>query len=385
MQFSPRPDAVMVRGQDSYLWDQRGRRYLDFVQGWAVNCLGHNPPELTRALARQTAEVINVGPAYHNQPAAELAAQLAQASGLGRVLFACTGAEANEAAVKLARKWGQLHKRGAYEVITTRDGFHGRTLAMTCATGKEGFDRAFPPAVPGFRKVPYGDADAVAEALSEHTVAVMVEPIQGEAGVVVPPESYLRELRALCDAHGLLLIADEIQTGMARTGPLFAHQAAAAAPDIMTLGKGLCGGLPLSALLCREAVACFEPGDHGGTFAGHTLLCAAARAVFEALTSPQQIAQRARAAHALELGLRALAERHAFTLRGRGFLWGLVLDTARAAQVRDLAFERGLLVNAARPQVVRLMPALNLKSDEIAALLSILDAALRAAALQPAV
>jgi acetylornithine/N-succinyldiaminopimelate aminotransferase len=384
MQFSPRPPPVMVHGEGSYLWDAQGRRYLDFVQGWAVNCLGHSPPALLRALEAQAHAVLNVGPAYHNQPALTLAARLAQHSKLGRVFFACSGAEANEAAVKLARKWGQKHKRGAYEVISTRDGFHGRTLAMTCATGKAGFDTAFPPAVPGFKKAAYGDVEALEQAVTDHTVAVLVEPIQGEAGVVVPPAGYLAALRALCDRHGLLLICDEIQTGMARTGPLFAHQSEGVLPDIMTLGKGLGGGLPLSALLCREDVACFEAGDHGGTFAGHTLLCAAGNAVLEALCEPVQAARRARHALELERGLCALAARHGLGVRGRGFLWALVLDADLAPALRDRAFDHGLLINAARPNVLRLMPALNVGSAEIAAMLAtlsaVLDAAPRAAA-----
>jgi acetylornithine/N-succinyldiaminopimelate aminotransferase len=378
MQFSPRPQPMMVHGEGSYLWDAQGRRYLDFVQGWAVNCLGHNPPALVQAIEAQLRAVINVGPAYHNQPAVTLAARLAQESGLERVFFACSGAEANEAAVKLARKWGQKHKRGAYEVISTRDGFHGRTLAMSCATGKAGFDTAFPPAVPGFRKVPYGDAEALEEALTEHTVAVLVEPIQGEAGVVVPPPHYLAALRALCDRHGLLLIFDEIQTGMARTGPLFAHQLEAVRPDIMTLGKGLGGGLPLSALLCRDDVACFEAGDHGGTFAGHALLCAAGSAVLEQLTDPGQAAQRMQRMRELEQGVRGLAVQHRLGVRGRGFLWALVLDTDAAPALRDRAFDHGLLINAARPNLLRLMPALNVGSTEIRALLETLSALLEA-------
>jgi acetylornithine/N-succinyldiaminopimelate aminotransferase len=378
MQLSPRPHALMVRGAGSYLWDAQGRRYLDFVQGWAVNCLGHSPPALLQAIEAQLRAVINVGPAYHNQPAIALAQRLAQLSGLERVFFACSGAEANETAVKLARKWGQKHKRGAYEVISTRDGFHGRTLAMTCATGKAGFDTAFPPAVPGFRKVPFGDAAAVEAALTEHTVAVLVEPIQGEAGVVVPAAGYLGQLRELCDRRQLLLIFDEIQTGMARTGPLFAHQAERVLPDVMTLGKGLGGGLPLSALLCREEVACFEAGDHGGTFAGHALLSAAGAAVLDALTDPAQTALRAQRAQELERGLRELAARHGLGVRGRGFLWALVLGAEHATAVRDRAFDHGLLINAARPDVLRLMPALTVGSAEIAAMLATLSAALDA-------
>ncbi|HTU64063.1 MAG TPA: aminotransferase class III-fold pyridoxal phosphate-dependent enzyme, partial [Polyangiales bacterium] len=239
MELIDRPESPMVRGHGSYLWDERGRRYLDFVQGWAVNCLGHNPEVITRAIETQLLRVTNVGPAYHNQPASELAQRLAGASGLERVFFLCTGADANEGALKLARKWGQKQRGGAHEVIVTQESFHGRTLALMSASGKPGFDTRFPPAVPGFRKVPFGDAAAVEAAIDDATVAVMVEPIQGEAGVVLPDASYLHALRTICERRGVLLILDEVQTGMARTGPLFACQAHGVTPDIMTLGKGL--------------------------------------------------------------------------------------------------------------------------------------------------
>jgi acetylornithine/N-succinyldiaminopimelate aminotransferase len=371
-----RPEPAMVRGAGSYLWDEHGRRYLDFVQGWAVNCLGHNPPQLAEALQAQLHAVVNPGPAYHNRPALRLAALLAELSGLPRVLFGCTGAEINDAAVKLARKWGQKHKGGAYEVITTQDGFHGRTLAMTCATGKPGCDLAFPPAVPGFRKVPYGDLSAAEQAISTHTVAIMLEPIQGEAGVVVPPPDYLQGLRALCDRHGLLLMVDEVQTGIARCGPLFAHQLSEVQPDIMTLGKGLGAGLPLSALLCREQVACFELGDHGGTFAGHALLCSVGLAVLETLRCPRATKLREARSRELQLALEQLARRHALRVRGSGFLWALVLPSDTANDVRDRALASGLLVNAPRNNVLRLMPALDVESAHIAEMSELLDAAL---------
>ncbi|HEY6876826.1 MAG TPA: aminotransferase class III-fold pyridoxal phosphate-dependent enzyme [Polyangiales bacterium] len=370
MQLNTKPTPRMVRGEGSYLWDEQGRRYVDFIQGWAVNCLGHDPPVLRQALAAQP--VINPGPAFHNTPSHALAELLAQVSGLSRVFLSSSGAEANEGAVKLARKWGQLHRGGAYEVITAVDSFHGRTLAMSSATGKPGFADAFGPHVPGFRKVPYGDVAAVERALGPSTVAVMVEPIQGEAGAVVPPAGYLRALRALCDRAGVLLIADEIQTGMGRTGPMFAFMDEGIQPDIVTVGKGLGGGLPVSAVLARREVACFAPGDHGGTFAAHAFLCAGALAVVRTLLA----LDRAASALALERVLRELAERHGLTLRGRGHLWGLVLPTPRAEAVRDRCFERGLLINAARPNVLRLMPALDVGAEPLRALAEILETAL---------
>lgn len=370
MQLNIKPAPCMVRGEGSYLWDEHGRRYVDFIQGWAVNCLGHDPPVLRQALAAQG--VINPGAAFHNAPSRALARLLAEVSGLPRVFLSSSGAEANEGAVKLARKWGQLHRDGAFEVITTLDSFHGRTLAMSSATGKPGFADAFGPQVPGFTKVPYGDVVAVERALSPRTVAVMVEPIQGEAGAVVPPAGYLRALRALCDRAGVLLIADEIQTSMGRTGPMFAFLDEGIQPDIATVGKGLGGGLPVSAVLARREVACFALGDHGGTFAAHAFLCAGALAVVRTLLD----VDRAGSAGALERVLRELAERHGLALRGRGHLWGLVLPTPRAEALRDRCFERGLLINAPRPNVLRLMPALNVGAEPLHELSQILGAAL---------
>jgi acetylornithine/N-succinyldiaminopimelate aminotransferase len=378
MQFNLKPVARMVRGRGSYLWDEHGRRYLDFVQGWAVNALGHSPALVRDAVLAQLDAVLNPGPAYHNQPSHALAERLAALSGFDRVFLGGSGADANEAAVKLARKWGQRHKQGAFEVITTLDSFHGRTLAMSNATGKPGFADACAPSIAGFPKVPFGDLEAVARAIGERTVAVMVEPIQGEAGAVTPPAGYLRGLRALCDRAGILLIVDEVQTGMARTGPLFAHQHEDVRPDLMTLGKSLGAGLPISALLAREQVACFELGDHGGTFCAHAVLSAAALAVVEHISSRAHSALRKTSAQALESALRGLAERHGAKLRGAGHLWGVVLPSPRSEQVRDHCFAAGLLINAPRPDVLRLMPALDVGGDEIAAMRELLDAALSA-------
>ncbi len=278
MRLGPRPPQVFVRGQGSWLWDSAGRRYLDLVQGWAVNALGHAPKPLARALAEQSARLLHAGPGLHNAPAARLAERLATLSGLPQVFIATSGSEANEGAVKLARKWGQLHRGGAATVLTFDDSFHGRTLALMSASGKPGFDRLFPPAVPGFVRCPFNDLDATRQTLAaqRHTlVAVMLELVQGEAGVVEATPAFVQGLRALCDANGLLLIVDEVQTGIGRCRPLFAHTDFGVQPDILTLGKGLGGGVPIGALLARDAVSCFAPGDQGGTFHGNALVCAA--------------------------------------------------------------------------------------------------------------
>ncbi len=271
MPIAPRPDLVFVRGAGAYLYDRQGRRYLDWVQGWAVNCLGHLPAAVTRALSDQAATLINPSPAFYNEPAIELAELLTRHSCFDRVFFGSSGAEANEGAIKLARKWGQLNRNGAFEIIGFANGFHGRTLATMSASGKPGWDKLFAPQVPGFPKAPLNDLDAVRALIGPRTVAVMLELIQGEAGVIPADVAFVKGLRELCDAHGLLLIVDEVQTGCGRTGTLFAHEQYGVEPDIMTLGKGLGGGVPLSALAAKESCCCFAPGDQGGTYCGNPL------------------------------------------------------------------------------------------------------------------
>jgi len=377
MNLVARPGAVMVRGQGSFLWDDQERRFLDFVQGWAVNTLGHAPPQISDALFRQSRSLLTASPAYHNANELELARRLARESGLDRVFFASSGAEANEGAIKLARKWGKLHRAGAYEIVTTVNGFHGRTLATMAATGKPGWDTMFPPRVEGFVKVPFGDESAVEDAIGPNTVAILLEPIQGEGGVVVPKEGYLRALREIADARGVLLLLDEVQTGMGRTGTLFAHVRDGILPDVMTLGKGLGGGVPLAALVASERAACFARGEQGGTFNGNPLMTAVGLAVLDAVTAPGFLEGVERRGAALREGLLALAPRHGIReVRGRGLLVAAVLETARAERVRDEAFELGLLVNAVRPDTLRFMPALNVSDDEIRAMLDLLERAL---------
>lgn len=369
MWTAERPDFVMVDGQGSWLVDATGKRYLDFVQGWAVNALGHAHPAMLAALARQAARLINPSPAYYNAPALALAQRLAAHSSFDRVFFANSGAEANEGAIKLARKWGQVHKGGAWEIVTFENGFHGRTLATMSATGKPGWDRRFPPQVDGFPKARLNDLDSVAALIGPNTVAVMLEPIQGEAGVVPATTEFLRGLRALTERHGLLLIVDEVQTGMGRTGRLFAHQAAGIAPDMMTLGKGLGGGVPLAALLAREAVCCFAAGDQGGTFNGNPLMTAVGGAVLDILLAPGFLAAVERKGHYLSAKLADLSGR--FGLRGErgaGLLRALVLaDDAAPALARQAQARapEGLLLNAPRPNLLRFMPALNVTFEEI--------------------
>src|SRR5690606_17620266 len=286
MWITHRPDIVFTHGSGSWLTDQNGRRYLDFVQGWAVNCLGHGHPAIRRALSQQAELLINPSPAFFNQPALELATLLTTHSVFDRVFFANTGAEANEGAIKLARKWGQKNKGGAYKIIAFENGFHGRTLATMSASGKPGWDQLFAPQVPGFPKARLNDIDSVRALIEPETVAVMLEPVQGEAGVIPADQDFMRDLRALTTQEDLLLIVDEVQTGMGRTGKLFAYEHSQIIPDIMTLGKGIGGGVPLSALLARESVCCFEAGDQGGTYNGNPLMASVGGAVLNTILAP---------------------------------------------------------------------------------------------------
>jgi acetylornithine/N-succinyldiaminopimelate aminotransferase len=373
-----RPPTAMVRGKGSWVWDANGKRYLDFVQGWAVNALGHAAPEVLRAVSEQAGTLVTASPAYHNARELELAAVIARASGLSRVFFANSGAEANEGAIKLARKWGKVHRGGAFEVVTTHNGFHGRTLATMAASGKPGWDAMFPPTVAGFVKVPFDDAPAVARAVGPNTTAILVEPIQGEAGVVVPKKGYLRQLRHIADEHGLLLMFDEIQTGIGRTGALFAHQHEGVLPDVMTLGKGLGGGVPLAALVASERAACFEVGEQGGTFNGNPLAAAAGVAVLDAVTEPGFLDGVRLRSSDLRSALERVAPAHIADVRGKGLLMAARLTEPRAERIRDTAFDLGLLVNAPRPDVLRFMPALNVTSNEITAMTDLLRQAFQA-------
>lgn len=366
MRVVRRPPIVMERGEGSYLWDESGRRYLDFVQGWAVNALGHAAPEIRAALAEQSGRLITPSPAYHNRPAIELARWLAALTGAYEVTFVSSGAEANETALKLCRKWGRLHKRGAFGVVSTHDAFHGRTLAAMAVSGKPGWDALFPPYPPGFRKVPFGDLSAMAAAVDESTVAIMVEPIQGEAGVVVPPPGYLRGLRELADRHDLLLVFDEVQTGCGRTGKFLAQDHAGVRADITTLGKGMGAGLPISAVLANARAACFEPGDHGSTHGGNALCAAVALEVCRIIGEPAFCRTVDDRSAELEMVLEEHAARFGgVQLRGQGLLRALVFDAPIAEALVEAARSEGLLVNAARPHILRLMPQLRVTSTEI--------------------
>ncbi|MBK8412873.1 MAG: aminotransferase class III-fold pyridoxal phosphate-dependent enzyme [Sandaracinaceae bacterium] len=376
-----RPPCVMTRGAGDLLFDEDGKRYLDFVQGWAVNSLGHAPAEVARALTEQASQLVHGSAGFFNTPQVRLCSTLAHESGLGRVFLCSTGAEANESAIKLARKWGQVARGGAWEIVTTTDAFHGRTLATMSASGKATFAPLFEPKVQGFRKVPFGDADAIEAVLDDHVAAVLVEPIQGEAGVVMPPPGYLRRLRELTAARGVLLMFDEVQTGIGRTGKLFAFQHEDARPDVLTLGKGLGAGVPLAAMLCDARYACFQPGDQGGTYSGNALTAAVGQAVMDAVMAPGFLPHVNAMSAKLRSVLEALIPRGLVsTVRGQGLLVAAELPGPTASEVVRLAMADGLLLNAPRPNLLRFMPALNVQAASIDELASLLPRVLEAAA-----
>ncbi|HEX9590553.1 MAG TPA: acetylornithine transaminase [Bradyrhizobium sp.] len=377
MNITARPPTVFVRGEGSYLWDDTGKRYLDFIQGWAVNCLGHSPPEVAEALAEQAKLLLTPSPAFYNGPSLKLAKALTDHSCFDQVFFTNSGAEANEGAIKLARKYGALHKNGAYEIITFEGAFHGRTLATMSASGKKAFEPLFEPKVSGFPKGKLNDLASVKRLINDNTVGVMLEPIQGEAGVWPATDQFLRELRTLTKAHGLLLIFDEIQTGMGRTGKLFHYEHAGIEPDIMTLGKGIGGGVPLAALLATDAASCFEHGDQGGTFNGNPLMCAAGLAVLDRVAAPDFLKSVVDSGLFLESELQRLSARHGLgEIRGRGLLQALDLKHPIGASIVAQAREDGVLLNSPQPDALRFMPALNVTREKIAAMIECLDAIL---------
>lgn len=377
MEITSRPDLVFVRGQGSWLEDHAGKRYLDFVQGWAVNTLGHSAPEMQKALLDQSKLLMNPSPAFYNLPSIELATRLTGASVFDRVFFANSGGEANEGAIKLARKWGQVNKKGAYKIITMNHGFHGRTLATMSASGKPGWDKMFAPQVEGFPKAEINDLESVRKLIDDQTVAIMLEPVQGEAGVIPATKEFMQGLRKLADEHKLLFIVDEVQTGMGRTGTLFAYQQSDVVPDIMTLAKGIGGGVPLAALLARQEVCVFSHGDQGGTYNGNPLMAAVGVAVFDALAAPGFMESVNARAKQLSEGLLALSAKYGMKgERGMGLLRALIMDRDDGPAIVEAARNlspNGLLLNAPRGNLLRFMPALNVTAEEIDTMLTQLD------------
>ncbi len=362
MQTGRRLPVTFVRGRGCRVYDESGREYLDLVAGIAVNLLGHSHPEVVRAISEQAGALIHTSNLYFTQPQIDLAQRLVELSFPSRVFFCNSGAEANEAAIKIARKWGARHRDGAFEIITTAGSFHGRTLATVTAGGQQKYSDPFRPLPGGFVHVAYDDLDAIKAATTSKTVAVMLEPVMGEIGVVPPSPGYLRGVREWCDTQDVLLILDEVQTGLGRTGRWFAHQHHSVTPDVMTLAKGLGGGVPIGACLANPRADVFEPGDHGSTFGGNPLACTAALAVLHVIERDGLVA------HAAEMGellQSSLADLGAKAVRGQGLMQAFEFAEPRAKAFQLSCLDAGLIVNAVDDHSVRLVPPLIITAEEI--------------------
>jgi len=365
MPATERAPQVFVRGQGSWLWDNEGRAYLDFTQGCAVNSLGHSPKALVQALSSQAQALINPGAGFHNRGLLSLVNRLCQSTGSDQAYLLNSGAEACEGAIKLARKWGQLHRNGAYHIITARQSCHGRSLGALSASDPSACNRC-EPGLPGFSKVPFNDLAALHAAVDSRTVAIMLEPIQGEAGVIPATQHYLKGVERLCRELGILLILDEVQTGVARCGALLAEQTYGVRADIITLGKGLGGGVPLAALLARGTACCAEAGELEGSHHGNALMSAAGLAILDAVLEPGFMEQVQASGRHLRDGLSHLAGRYGQgEVRGQGLLWGLELSDDSAAALVKAALQEGLLLNAAQANVLRFSPALTVSRGNI--------------------
>ncbi len=369
---------VLRKGRGMHVWSSEGKEYLDFVGGIAVNILGHCHPKVVIALQKQAQRLLHVSNLYHNEPQIKLAKLLVEYSFADKIFFCNSGAEANEAAIKLARKYSKENMSGdRFEIITALNSFHGRTLATLTATGQKKFQKGFEPLVPGFKYVEFDDIDALRGAITDNTCAVMLEPIQGEGGVRLPSPDYLLRVSEECAAHGLLLILDEVQTGMGRTGRLFAYENYGIVPDIMTLAKGLGGGFPIGATLATNRVAAaFQPGNHASTFGGNPLACAAAIATIETLLEDGFILDQCRRmGDYLVRGLEDLKGEHPSVItdvRGLGLLVGLELTRECGSIVRE-SMDRGLIINCTAGNVLRFTPPLIVQENEIDHMLDILD------------
>jgi acetylornithine/N-succinyldiaminopimelate aminotransferase len=373
-----RTPLVIVRGEGNRVWDESGKAYLDMVAGWAVTSLGHCHPAIVEAVRKQVGTLIQTSNQYYTVPQLELAKLLVDHSALDRVFFGNSGAEANEGAVKLARKWGKLKLNGAYEVISTLKSFHGRTLSMVAATGKPAYQKDFTPLPAGFMNIPYNDMDALEKAASENTCAVLLEPIQGEGGVNIPDEEYLANVRAFCSDRNILMMLDEVQTGVGRTGTMWAYEQFGIEPDVMTVAKGLAGGVPIGAFLCKEDVSVLAPGDHGSTFGGNPLACAAGAAVMRYIVENDIPGHVQKVGAHLMNGLLRLKARHPeiADVRGRGLLAAIEFSEDKTTEILAKSLERGLLLNAVSPTIVRLFPALTISYGEIDEALGILESTL---------
>jgi acetylornithine/N-succinyldiaminopimelate aminotransferase len=370
-----RMDLLAVRGEGTHIWDEDGKQYLDFFGGPATISLGHSHPVIVDALIDQAQRLIHVSNQFYSIPQVQLAELLIEHSCFDRVYFMNSGAEANEGALKLARKWGKEHKQGAYEVICALDAFHGRTLQMITAGGTERYKAPFSPLPEGFVHVPFNDVDAVKRATNANTVAIFLEPVQGEGGINVPDDGYFKQLRAWCDEQNILLILDEVQTGCGRLGTLFAYELFGVEPDIMTLGKGIGGGVPLSAFLAKEHAAVFTPGDHGSTYGGEPLTTRVGYEVMTYIIDNDLPAEVARKGKSVERRLNSMADRFPSIreVRGKGLMWAVQFSSDIGERLTNDALAAGLILNNVRPNAVRIVPPLTVTDEELEQGLAILE------------
>ena len=375
-----RQPVVIVKGDGTKVWDVEGKEYLDFTSGWAVNNAGHANEAIANAIAEQARTLLQTSNQFYTIPQLQLAEILVENSALDKVFFCNSGAEANEGAMKLARRHGAKNKNGAFEIVTALNSFHGRTMANVSATGQPHYQELFQPIPPGFSHVEFGDIEELRGSITDNTVAVMVEPVQAEGGVNIPPEGYLENVRELCDQEGLLLIFDEVQTGMGRLGTLFGYERFGVEPDIMTLAKGLGGGVPIGAFMAKDEACAFEPGDHGSTFGGNALTCAAAYASTKYIIDNDVSGNAAAMEAHMAEGLANLQSKYSQIqeVRGMGLLWAVLFETDIAPDVVANCNAEGLLTNPLRPNAVRLMPPLTVSKEEIDQAMERLDAAIGA-------
>ncbi|MCK4249309.1 MAG: aspartate aminotransferase family protein [Candidatus Omnitrophica bacterium] len=367
-----RTPLCLVKGRGSKVWDIDGREYLDFFPGWAVSGLGHCHPKVISAIKEQSDKILHVSNNYYNEFQGKLAKEISKLSFKGKVFFSNSGAEANEGAVKLARRYGYPHR---FEIISMRDSFHGRTLATLTLTGQKKYQKGFKPLPRGFKTIAFNDIKAVQKAVTKRTVGIMLELIQGEGGINVADRVYVRQLRKLCDLKNILLIIDEVQTGVGRTGKMFCYQHYGIKPDIMTLAKSMGGGLPVGALVVDRKIADYlGPGTHASTFGGSPLICAGALAVFEAIAKEKLLSNTVKMGGYLSKKIRGLQSKYPVIrgIRGKGLMLGILLNEEGHAIVSD-CLTKGLLINCTQTKVLRIMPPINVTSRQIDRAISILD------------
>ena len=375
-----RQPVVIVKGDGTKVWDVDGKEYLDFTSGWAVNNAGHANEAIANAISEQARTLLQTSNQFYTVPQLQLAEILVENSALDKVFFCNSGAEANEGAMKLARRYGAKNKNGAFEIVTALNSFHGRTMANVSATGQPHYQELFEPIPPGYKHVSFGDIEELKGSVSDQTVAVMLEPVQAEGGVNIPPEGYLENVREFCDQEGLLLIFDEVQTGMGRLGTLFGYESFGVEPDIMTLAKGLGGGVPIGAFMAKDEACAFEPGDHGSTFGGNALTCAAGYASAKYIIDNDLSGNSAEMGARMGEALSAIKENNSSVaeVRGMGLLWAVLFDSDIGPDVVANCNNEGLLTNPLRPNAVRLMPPLTVSAEEIDQAMERLETAIKA-------